>query len=123
MATTWPSLNFMSYGRFDSSNMDEFVTLSMPGQTGGGPTCTPLVTECNTVFASESIISMTKVGCGGGDSGDSGDSEFAAVAALAAESAVCVLLLPSVGITSKLTDYTRGINRRHTRVRARTRTH
>jgi len=43
--------------------MDEFVTLSIPGQvtTGGGPTFTPLVTECNTVLGSESITSMIEL--------------------------------------------------------------
>lgn len=60
MATTWLSLNFMLGGSDDSSYMDAFVTLSTPGQltTLGERATTPLVTECNTVVGSESIISM-----------------------------------------------------------------
>lgn len=47
-------------GSDDSSYMDAFVTLSTPGQltTLGERATTPLVTECNTVVGSESIISM-----------------------------------------------------------------
>lgn len=93
MVTMWPSLNRNSYGRLFSSNTDALVTLSVYGTPGheatpDGPATAPLVTDCRTVRASESITSMV-----------------AAVAAAAAAEAVTAIPVRTVRPSSRSFDY------------------
>lgn len=66
MVTTWPSLNRISYGMFDSSNMDWFVTLSIikgdHENKGCCPATTPLVTECSTSMTTSPAVDNSRNG-------------------------------------------------------------